>query len=96
MSEADFQGIPIELDEETHARVLRLGRQRGESISRIAAEAVRHYLDWVDGLNVFDRGAVEAAIEHKKNGLHLTSAEADSWLAELEAGNDVEPPACHS
>ena len=28
-------------------------------------------------------------------GLHVTAQEADAWLAELEAGNDVEPPKCH-
>jgi predicted transcriptional regulator len=29
------------------------------------------------------------------NGLHVTSEEADDWLAKLEAGQDAEPPECH-
>lgn len=41
----------------------------------------------------------EAALEswehYKATGLHLTMAEADAWLAELEKGHDVEPPPCH-
>lgn len=30
--------------------------------------------------------------EYQKTGLHLSMEEADNWLAQLEAGNDVDPP----
>lgn len=33
--------------------------------------------------------------EYRTTGLHVTAAEADAWLAELEQGNDLDPPACH-
>jgi predicted transcriptional regulator len=33
--------------------------------------------------------------EYMRTGLHATAEEVDAWLAELEAGNDVEPPKCH-
>lgn len=39
--------------------------------------------------------ALEAWTHHLGTGLHVTRAEADAWLAELEAGNDVEPPRAH-
>ena len=41
---------------------------------------------------------LEANAAHEKymrTGLHVTAEEADAWLAELEAGNDTEPPECH-
>jgi len=28
--------------------------------------------------------------------LYLMHEEADAWMAKLEAGHDVEPPACHA
>ena len=40
--------------------------------------------------------AIKAWEEYQATGLHLTFEEADKWLAELECGNDVEPPACHT
>jgi predicted transcriptional regulator len=38
---------------------------------------------------------IKAWEKYQATGLHLTFEEADNWLAELENGNDVEPPACH-
>jgi hypothetical protein len=32
---------------------------------------------------------------YKETGLHVTGEEADSWLAKLAEGQDVEPPQCH-
>lgn len=40
--------------------------------------------------------AIKAWENYQKNGLHLTLEEADQWFAELESGDDVEPPACHT
>ena len=39
--------------------------------------------------------ALSAWEAYQENGLHLSSEEADAWLAKLEAGEDVEPPKCH-
>ena len=37
-----------------------------------------------------------AASEHfKRTGLHLTQEEVEGWLGKLEAGECVDPPACH-
>jgi len=30
------------------------------------------------------------------HGPHVTGAEADDWLAQLEDGQDVAPPECHN
>ena len=39
-----------------------------------------------DGLRAFD--------EYQTTGRHVTQADADDWLAELEKGNDALLPAC--
>lgn len=42
------------------------------------------------------RQEVQAAwTEYEATELHVTAAEADDWLARLEAGDDAEPPECH-
>jgi len=42
------------------------------------------------------RQEARAAHEHyMRTGLHVTGEEADAWLAQLGAGNDMEPPKCH-
>jgi predicted transcriptional regulator len=39
--------------------------------------------------------ALAAWAEYRATGLHVTAEEADAWLAQLEAGEDAEPPAAH-
>ena len=43
----------------------------------------------------FRQDAIKAWDEYRLTGLHVTAAEADAWMAKLEAGQDVEPPECH-
>ncbi|HEX8615411.1 MAG TPA: hypothetical protein VF800_29355 [Telluria sp.] len=43
----------------------------------------------------FRQDTLKAWEEYRMTGLHLTADEADAWLANLEDGNDVEPPECH-
>lgn len=39
--------------------------------------------------------ALAAWAEYQATGLHVTAEEADAWLADLEAGEDAEPPPAH-
>jgi predicted transcriptional regulator len=39
--------------------------------------------------------ALAAWAEYQATGLHVTAEEADAWLSQLEAGEDVDPPATH-
>ena len=43
----------------------------------------------------FRQEALDAWRDYQGTGLHVTGDEADTWLAELETGNDIEPPKCH-
>jgi predicted transcriptional regulator len=42
----------------------------------------------------FRRDALGAWDHYQATGLHVTSEEADAWLAKLEAGKDSRPPKC--
>ena len=38
---------------------------------------------------------VAASKHFKQTGLHLTHEEVNVWLKKLEAGENIDPPACH-
>ena len=42
------------------------------------------------------KDGIKAWNAYQANGLRVTLDEADAWLAKLEAGQDIEPPECHS
>ena len=58
-------------------------------------EAISQYVDCEEKREAFRQDTLKAWEEYRGTGLHVTSDEADAWLAQLEQGNDVEPPACH-
>ena len=43
----------------------------------------------------FNQAALQAWKVYQTTGLHVTHEEMDAYLAKLEAGEDVEPLACH-
>jgi len=53
------------------------------------------YVDREETREAFRQDGIRAWNEYRATGLHLTLEEADAWLAELEAGEDVKPPECH-
>jgi predicted transcriptional regulator len=44
----------------------------------------------------FRASALASWDDYQRTGLHVTTEEADAWLAKLEAGEDSEPPKCHA
>ncbi len=94
--EVEGQVLTLALPDELAVRLHRLAVQRGISLEVAAIGAMQHYLEQIEGLDAFERSAVEALHEYTTTGMHVTAAEADAWLAELENGNDVEPPECHT
>ncbi len=42
------------------------------------------------------QNTLDAWNHYQCTGLHLTTDEADAWLAKLEAGEDAEIPECHT
>lgn len=83
--------IPAELKE----RVRLLAAQRRRTPHWILREAVEQYVNREEARQRQIRDSLAAWQQFQKDGLHATAAEADQWLARLEAGEDVEPPVCH-
>lgn len=82
MTAATVRPVSIKIDEETKVRVQRLADARHRMSHWLMREAFRQ-----DTLKAWE--------EYCTTGLLVTADEADAWLAQLEQGNDIEPPACH-
>ena len=58
-------------------------------------DAIEQYLTREEQRDAARQSALTAWSDYQATGLHVTAEEADSWLARLESGEDVDPPECH-
>lgn len=91
----DVTAADLKLDPETEARVQRLAAARQQSAERVMRDAVEQYVEREETREQWRQEALAAWANYQATGLYLTGDEADAWLARLEAGEDVDPPACH-
>jgi predicted transcriptional regulator len=87
--------VAIKIDEDTRARVKRLADARHRTSHWLMREAITQYVEREEKREAFRRHTLKAWEEYRTTGLHVTADEADAWLAQLEQGSDIEPPACH-
>ena len=59
-------------------------------------EAIVQFVDREEKREAVRQDAISAWDEYQLTGLHVTTAEADAWLAKLEDGQDLEPPESHA
>jgi predicted transcriptional regulator len=85
----------LKLDPDTRARVQKLAEARRRSPHWLLREAVAQYIEREEAQEQMRADAMAAWREYQTTGQHVTGAEADSWLARLEAGEDAAPPTCH-
>jgi predicted transcriptional regulator len=85
----------LKLDTQLKERIQRLAEVRRRSPHWVMREAVEQYVSREEKRQQLRDDALNAWNEYQATGLHLTAEEADGWLAQLEAGNNVEAPECH-
>lgn len=85
----------VKLDDATKDRVQRLASIKQRSTHWLMREAIEQYVVREERQEQQRQEAYAAWEEYRTTGLHVTAEEADAWLAKLEAGEDVDPPACH-
>ena len=96
MAVAAARPVAIKIDEDTKARVKRLAAARQRAPHWLMREAIIQYVDREEKREAFRQDALQAWESLRATGQHVTADEADVWLAQLEHGNDVDPPACRS
>lgn len=88
--------VAVRLDDPLKARIRTLADQRRRPMHWLMREAIEQYVAREEQRESFRQEALDAWHHYQNTGLHVTGAEADAWLAELEAGNDIEPPTSHT
>lgn len=92
---ATVRPVAIKIDDDTRARLKRLGDARQRTPHWLMREAIAQYVDREEKREAFRQATIQAWEQYRSTGLHLRADEADAWLAQLEQGQDSEPPACH-
>ena len=82
----------LKLDESLKKRVQRLAAARRRSPHWVMREAVEQYVSREEMREQLRQDALAAWNHYQTTGLHATAAEADAWLAKLEAGDEGEAP----
>ena len=95
MTDAAVRPVAIKIDEDTKMRLKRLADARQRTSHWLMREAITQYVDREEKREAFRQDTLKAWEEYRATGLHVTADEADAWLAQLEQGKDIEPPACH-
>ena len=92
---ATLSTTSLKLDSAIKERVRRLALARRRSPHWVMREAVEQYVEREEKRAQFRRDALAAWAGYRTTGLHVTSGEADAWLAKLEAGQRAVIPKCH-
>ena len=95
MTATTVRPVAIKIDDDIKFRVKRLADARHRSAHWLMRQAITEYVDREEKRETFRQDTLKAWEEYRTTGLHVTAAEADTWLDQLEQGNDIEPPACH-
>lgn len=95
MTTTAIRPVAIKIDEDTKARVKRLADARHRTSHWLMREAITQYVEREEKREAFRQDALKAWEAYRTTGLHVTADEADTWLTQLEQGNDIEPPECH-
>ena len=96
MTTAAVRPVAIKIGEDIKVRVKRLAEARHRTSHWLMREAITQYVDREEKREMFRQDTLKAWQAYRDTGLHVTAAEADVWLSELEQGNDIEPPECHA
>ncbi len=85
----------LKLENDTKERLQHLTESRKRTAHWLMREAIEQYVEREERQENLRKEALAAWEEYQLTGLHITTEEADEWLAKLEAGEDIDPPKCH-
>lgn len=95
MAIAAVKPIAVKLEIDIRERMKRLAETRHRTTHWIMKEAIQQYIEREEKREEFRQDAIKAWEEYQLTGLHVSFDEGDTWLANLEAGQDIDLPKCH-
>ena len=96
MTIAAAKPVSIKIDEDTKSRLKRLADARQRTPHWLMREAITLYVEREEKREEFRRDTLHAWEAFRAGGKHVTADQADAWLAQIEQGKDIDPPACRS
>ena len=96
MNTSALNPVTVKIEPAIKQRVQRLADARNRTAHWVMHEAIVQYVDREEKREAVRQDAIAAWDEYQLTGLHVSMPEADAWLAKLEDGQDVEPPASHA
>jgi predicted transcriptional regulator len=85
----------LKLEFEIQERVERLAAVRQRSADWIVREAIREYVTREEKREQFRLDTLGSWEDYQATGLHVSQDEMETWISQLEAGDDTLPPKCH-
>ena len=85
----------IKIPGELRERLLSLAATRQRTPHALMLQAIENFVRREEKREAWRQEGIAAWEEYQRTGLHLTNDEVTEWLAQLAAGNIVEPPKCH-
>lgn len=95
MTSAAVRPVAVKIDPDIKARVKRLADARQRTPHWLMREAIAQYVEREEKREALRQDGIKAWEAYQRTGLHVAADEADAWLAQLEQGQDTEPPECH-
>lgn len=92
---ATLSTTSLKLERAMKERVQRIALARRRSSHWVMREAVAQYVEREEKREQLRQAALAAWADYQATGLHVTSEEADTWLAKLESGKRAVIPKCH-
>lgn len=92
---ATAKTVSVKLDPAIRARVENLAQARHRSAHWVMREAISQYLEHEEKREAFRHDTLKAWEEYQETGLHVSAAEADSWLGSWGTDKELPAPACH-
>ena len=92
---ATLSTTSLKLDSAMKERVHRLAAARRRTPHWVMREAVEQYVEREEKREQLRQDGLAAWASYQMTGLHVSSKEADAWLARLEVGNHAAIPKCH-
>lgn len=88
--------VAIKIDEDTKSRLKQLAQVRQRTPHWLMREAIAQYVEHEEKREALRQDTLHAWEAFRATGQHVTADRAHSWLAQLEQGKDIDPPACSS
>ena len=85
----------VKLEADVWSRLQELAKARDRTPHQLIREAIGQHVEREEKRETMRQDVLRAWAAYQESGLHVTHAEADTWMAELETGNDMAPSECH-